>query len=1142
MNKVTDFARSPFKVSKTAPKSGSSISKHDQHIARICQSLNVDPAQAGFVASVFDAAYYRRQANLSTHDASELLEHYLSVGINQNLAPSVWFDPAHVCTSLGLDADHDTEITAPDAVDDAPVIQQSAMKVWIQEAFSCHTLEADEQGRYSGIAWFDEHFYRSTYPDIDENIANGYVHFISNGRQENRFPCEWLMSLVNTAMSHFPDMHVSVVQLIASVPGEHLPAFCTGQFQSELQQLFIPPLYLGSLGLDAGVPDDALQAHYLVQGWSEGHRPSVLFNDAWYRTQLAKREDISPIDQNNPYLHWYFLGRAADIVPTPMFESHHYLDVHADIRRGWNEHAFEHYIRNGISEHGRSGSVHFDNSYYKSVAGKLDHVSPLVDYVVRGQHLGLAPSADIDISCFPAENPWQSSPAEEAAIRLSTKIARLDAPHFQHMLEDIERLEPQIVRPYGPRKVRMPPMVHPEAPLMLEAAPIASIFAGKQYDSIVLIPHCRMAGSAKVSGALVNALGNVTDRSRILIVTTDLSVFERSGWFPEDIDLFDFSEHMDNVPTERRARALLDLVRGLRPKRLININSNLGWHLTNNYGRQLAEWMNLYVYLFCWDLDFKGNKGGYPIQWFQPTFDHCSGVFTDDATLRSELVNRYAPSKALADRFVTLYEPATDRDIDYGASLAQRATLPGKRRVFWCGRFDRQKRLDLLVAIAEAMPDVEFLVWGKRVMDDGPDYLETPPENIRLMGAYTCIDDVPIASCDAFLYTSAWDGMPSVLIEMASRNVAIVASNVGGVAELIHDDTGWLIDDVENVSAYVDAVQELLENPLEAVRRAASLREHTLSLCTHERYEASIGDVLSRERPHDLGIDRVFERPVALHDGIVSDSANSPDSKAMAGTDEKIDLTAILTAHGEGSLAAVSYRNFETACLQAEATGLRVERMIMLDNADRQTKLVFDDVPGNVRLVETAFGDQGAVRNLAAELCSGEFIAFIDGDDLWSENWLSEGVRYLQGAPENVIAHPEFCTFFSGVRSVFVNIDQDDPAFRMDFLRHANYWDAMCMARRSTHLAHPYCTRRISDGFAFEDWHWNCETIDGGHVHKVVNDTMHLKRRRASSQTTKASSNRSLMPLTSLTDYALLTPASVETVSKQSDVSVGRVA
>ena len=965
------------------------------------------------------------------------------------------------------------------------------------------------------VPWFDETFYRSTYTDIDANVADARRHFVLTGLAENRFPSATAKRIADTVLTFFPGTDVSAAALIASVPDVARNAFLGGDNDAELGSLFMPELYRGSIDAGPELPAEALLAHFLAVGWRDGHRPSALFHERWYRGLVAEREDVPAIDDANPYLHWFYIGRAAGLVPTPLFEAAHYLDVHADMRGSSPDRAFEHYLSNGVREQGRTASVHFDAAHYRRSSGLRGLASPLLDYIVRGQHIGLAPVRGIDLDFFASDNPWASSPAEESAIHARAKLRRLERPAFADMLEELETLEPQVVRPYGPRQVRMPPMIHPETTLVNEARPVAAALGGRSYDSIVLIPHCRMAGSAKVSGALIDALGSATDRSRVLVVTTDMSVFERSDWFPDDIDLFDFSAHVGDAPVERRARALLDLVRGLRPERLININSNVGWHLTTNYGRQLAEWMHLYVYLFCWDLDFKGNKGGYPIQWFLPTFDHCSGVFTDDATLRAELVARYAPSETLARRFVTLYEPATDRDIDYRDALAERAAKPGRRRLFWAGRFDRQKRLDLLVGIAAKLPDVEFLVFGKPVLNDGPDHLDAAPENIRLMGSYACIDDVPIASCDGFLYTSAWDGMPSVLIEMSSRTVPIVASEVGGVGELITPETGWPISDVDDVDAYVAAIEEMLADPDEAIARATRLREHTLALCTRERYEGTIAETLARETPRDVDDGRVFDTGETLLAGIVSD----------AGADETgtpADVTAVLTAHGEGALAAVSYRNFEAACADAEANGLVVERIVMLDRSDRQTSRVFEDRAANLRVVETDFGDQGAVRNLAAALARGEFVAFLDGDDLWGRNWLTEGCRYLRGAPENVIAHPEFCQFFSGTRSVFVNIDQEDPDYREDFLRHANYWDAMCMARRTTHLAFPYCKRRIRDGFAFEDWHWNCDTIAGGQVHKVVPDTLHVKRRRESSQTTKASGNRSLMPTTALTDYARL--------------------
>lgn len=228
-----------------------------------------------------------------------------------------------------------------------------------------------------------------------------------------------------------------------------------------------------------------------------------------------------------------------------------------------------------------------------------------------------------------------------------------------------------------------------------------------------------------------------------------------------------------------------------------------------------------------------------------------------------------------------------------------------------------------------------------------------------------------------------------------------------------------------------------------------------------------------------------------------------------------------MTAHGEGALAGVSYKNMCNTVEFARAKGLSVEKLLLLDRADKYTGAIFQGLDqSDVTIIETDFGDQGKVRNLAANKANGKYIAFIDGDDLWSDNWLCEAHMLLEGFGEMGIAHPEFNWFFGGVSSLMINVDQESEQYEEDFLRHANYWDAMCMARTSTHIAHPYCERRIKAGFAFEDWHWNCETITAGFIHKIVPDTIHFKRRRANSQTIEASGNRSLMPETALTNFA----------------------
>ncbi len=241
--------------------------------------------------------------------------------------------------------------------------------------------------------------------------------------------------------------------------------------------------------------------------------------------------------------------------------------------------------------------------------------------------------------------------------------------------------------------------------------------------------------------------------------------------------------------------------------------------------------------------------------------------------------------------------------------------------------------------------------------------------------------------------------------------------------------------------------------------------------------------------------------------------------------EKKLNVEVVLTAHGEGAMAAVSYSSLLQAAQYAEARGIEVHKTIVLDKPDPQTSIIFEGLDNGTKIVETDFGDQGFVRNSAAQNSQCDLIAFLDGDDLWGENWIFEAHAFLSQRDETTIAHPEFNWFFQGVSSVLIGMDQDDPNFNTDFLRFGNYWDAMCMAYTSAHVAIPYCERQIKKGFAFEDWHWNCETVWQGFQHKIVNDTIHFKRRRENSQTLEASGTKSLMPATELTAFSNLNKA-----------------
>lgn len=219
------------------------------------------------------------------------------------------------------------------------------------------------------------------------------------------------------------------------------------------------------------------------------------------------------------------------------------------------------------------------------------------------------------------------------------------------------------------------------------------------------------------------------------------------------------------------------------------------------------------------------------------------------------------------------------------------------------------------------------------------------------------------------------------------------------------------------------------------------------------------------------------------------------------------DITAILTAHSETVLAGPSMQSADAAIAAAEAAGFTVERLIGLDNATDACRAFFEqDAFAAWRRVEMAFKDQGKARNALAREAAGRWIAFLDADDLWSENWLAEAARHLAEAGEaKVIVHPELNWIFEKQASILAKTPQDDPLMLPHYLYFANYYDALAMAPRAAHVDHPYADRDLGAGFALEDLQWNIETMAAGWRHVVATDTIIFKRRREMSQNIRAS-------------------------------------
>lgn len=228
-----------------------------------------------------------------------------------------------------------------------------------------------------------------------------------------------------------------------------------------------------------------------------------------------------------------------------------------------------------------------------------------------------------------------------------------------------------------------------------------------------------------------------------------------------------------------------------------------------------------------------------------------------------------------------------------------------------------------------------------------------------------------------------------------------------------------------------------------------------------------------------------------------------------------VDLTVVVTAHSESIVAGPTMRSAEAAVGVAESAGFRVERLIGLDAASERCRAFFTQ-PAMSRWFSVALDerDLGLARNALAKLANGRWLAFLDADDLFSENWLVEGARMLARAEaggEKVILHPEVNVFFDGMNSALGNIAGDSALSTPYYWYVANYYDSLAIAPQEAFSEAPYVGRDRERGFGYEDWRWNLDTIAAGWQHAVVKDTIIFKRRRDMSLVFELAQKRSLL-------------------------------
>jgi len=212
----------------------------------------------------------------------------------------------------------------------------------------------------------------------------------------------------------------------------------------------------------------------------------------------------------------------------------------------------------------------------------------------------------------------------------------------------------------------------------------------------------------------------------------------------------------------------------------------------------------------------------------------------------------------------------------------------------------------------------------------------------------------------------------------------------------------------------------------------------------------------------------------------------------------RMRLSVIVNCCYEGLLLHRALASAAAALGEAGLGEAEAEIILVADAADAPTAAAAADAAGGmVRLVKTGFGDLGLARNAGVAAAAGEFVLFLDADDLWSRNWVDAAWRsHLDAAPLTVL-HPQYSVFFGRRAELLVHADWRDAEFDPRLLVARNAWTSGIAARRELLLDLPYPAVRPAVRLGFEDWSWNARAAARGIRHAVVPGTAHFIRLKA---------------------------------------------
>ncbi len=237
----------------------------------------------------------------------------------------------------------------------------------------------------------------------------------------------------------------------------------------------------------------------------------------------------------------------------------------------------------------------------------------------------------------------------------------------------------------------------------------------------------------------------------------------------------------------------------------------------------------------------------------------------DHMTIVSDAAaERFIKERIVPRELLTVVANGVDTDefsrLPAGTRESMRESLELGREFAWLavGRFEIAKdypnMLRAFATVRERSPQAILLLVGKGSLQGETEALvETLglSGSVRFLGVRSDVPEIMTAA-DGYVMSSAWEGMPMVLLEAAAAGLPIVSTIAGGNQEVVRDEESGFLVPPRDSEALAVAMLRLMELP-EAQRRSLGelgrehIRSHYGLTRVAERWEDLYREVLARK-------------------------------------------------------------------------------------------------------------------------------------------------------------------------------------------------------------------------------------------------------------------------------------------------------